>query len=380
MVPVEYDAVIVGAGLSGLTLASRLSEGPHARRRILVVDDAQHDVRGRVWAFWTQRPDGLASAASATWDAIAVHASGTSRVLPIRPYRYVAVSGERLHDGIRARPAVAAHVEFVTGVVDNVRDDGEHAVVTLDGTAVTAAWVFDSRPPTPVPGGPRLAFLGWEIETDAEAFDPSVATFMDFRGRDAGTVSFCYVLPTTARHALVEIAAFRWGDEAPDLCPALTDYLRRVRRLSSWKVARTEAGCLGLTRPTADVRGGHVVSIGVRGGLLKPSTGFAAERIQRHNAAIAGSLRRYGHPHAVGARHRRHAWLDRVFLDALRRDPDIVEDVMDRLFARNRASAVLRFLDEDSDALQEARLVATLPVAPFLRAALRSRGGSQLGR
>jgi lycopene beta-cyclase len=107
--------------------------------------------------------------------------------------------------------------------------------------------------------------------------------------------------------------------------------------------------------------------------MLKPSTGFALERIQRHSAALAESLRRHGHPHAVAAHHRRHAWLDRVFLDALGRDPDIVEDVMLRLFTRNAAPSVLRFLDEDSTSLQEARLVATLPVLPFLRAAVRPR-------
>jgi hypothetical protein len=44
---------------------------------------------------------------------------------------------------------------------------------------------------------------------------------------------------------------------------------------------------------------------------------------------------------------------------------------MARLFTRNSAPAVLRFLDEDSNPVQEARLVATLPVSPFLRAALR---------
>jgi hypothetical protein len=43
----------------------------------------------------------------------------------------------------------------------------------------------------------------------------------------------------------------------------------------------------------------------------------------------------------------------------------------DRLFTGNSAPAVLRFLDEDANPVQEARVVATLPVSPFLRAALR---------
>ena len=350
---VDYDAVIIGAGLSGLSLASRLAESSWADRRILLVDD------------------GMRSAAAATWDTIAVHASGTSAALPLHPYRYVAISGERLHDVHHARLAASSNVEFVTRSADAVRGEGDHALVTVDGAAVTARWAFDSRPLSSASSGPRLDFLGWEIDADADAFDPTVATFMDFRGREPGTVSFCYLLPTTARHALVEIAMFTWRDAGPDLARALTDYLRQVCGVAVWTVTRTEAGSLPLAPPAADVRGGRVIPIGVRGGMLKPSTGFAVERIQRHSAAIAGSLDRYGHPHAIAARHRRHAWLDRVFLEVLRRDPDVVEDVMAKLFTRNSAPAVLRFLDEDSSPAQEARLVATLPVSPFLRAALR---------
>ena len=73
-----------------------------------------------------------------------------------------------------------------------------------------------------------MAFLGWEITTDADAFDPTVATFMDFRGRHPGTASFCYVLPTTARRALVEIAAFQWIRDGLDRARALTDYLLMI--------------------------------------------------------------------------------------------------------------------------------------------------------
>jgi lycopene beta-cyclase len=367
---VDYDVVIIGAGLSGLSLASQLTESSWVDRRILIVDDGRQDIRGRSWACWTRQPTGLSSAVAPTWDTIAVHASGSSAVLPLYPYRYVAIGGERLHETLLTRLAATSAVEFVTGSADSVRDDGDHASVSLPGAAVTARWAFDSRPVNPAPAAPRLDFLGWEIDTDTDAFDPTVATFMDFRGRKPGTVSFCYVLPTTARHALVEIASFHWHHTELDLAQALADYLRQVHGVT-WSVTRSEAGVLPLARPPAGVRGGRVIPIGVRGGMLKASTGFAAQRIQRHSAAIAGSLDRYGHPHAIDARHHRHAWLDRVFLEVLRRDPDIIEDVMARLFTRNSAPAVLRFLDEDSNPVEEARLVATLPVSPFLGAALR---------
>ena len=370
-----YDAVIIGAGLSGLSLARRLANS-WTERRVLVIDDGHHDVRRRAWAYWTRKPDDLSSAATAQWNAIAVHASGSSAVLPIHPYRYVAISGQRLHDNLHGRLSENPNVEFVSGAASSVQEVDGRVAITIDGAIVTTRWVFDSRPLTPAPPGPRLDFLGWEIETDVDAFDPKVATFMDFRGRDPGTVRFCYALPTSARHALVEIAAFGWQHDGPELARALSEYLQNIRRLSGWSLTRTEAGSLPLTPPAKAATLGRVVPIGVRGGMLKPSTGFALERIQRQSAAITASLNRFGHPHASAPSHRRHAWLDSVFLEVLRRDPDVVETIMARLFTRNRAAAVLRFLDEDSTPTQEARLIATLPVSPFLRAALRPRAAT----
>ena len=307
-----------------------------------------------------------------------MYASGSSSVLPLGPYSYATVSGARLHDLLHTRLSTSPSFALVTGSVESVRDAGDLAIVTLDGKDLRARWAFDSRPLVPVPSGPRLVFLGWEIETDADVFDARVATFMDFRGRRPGCGSFCYLLPTTTRHALVEIAQFQWTNAAPDLAGPLAgplaDYLRQVRGVDSWTVTRTEGGSLPLARPPADGMRGAVVPIGVRAGMLKPSTGFALERIQRHSAGITASLNHYDHPHGLGRRRRRrHAWLDSIFLEVLRRDPDIIEDVMARLFTRNYAPAVLRFLDEDSTALQEASLVATLPISPFLRAVLLHR-------
>ena len=372
----DHDAVIVGAGLSGLSLAAQLAAGPWADRRVLIVNDQHHDIRSRAWAYWTSNPGWLSSAATGAWNAIAVHAAGSFRLMPLHPYRYVSISGDALADVLHARLSMCPHFELVSGNVESVRDMREHALVRLDGRDVSASWAFDSRPLGSDQAWPRLVFLGWEVEVDCDSFDPDVATFMDFRGRPAGRVSFCYVLPTTARHALVEIAEFQWHESAPDLESSLAEYLRNVCGLVSWTATRTEAGVLPLARPRVAGPNGRVVPIGVRGGRLKSSTGFALERIQRQSAAIAASLSRHGHPHGIPPHTRRHAWLDGIFLDVIRSDPDLVEEVLGRLFARNGAPAVLRFLDEDSSIAQEARLIATLPVLPFLRAAVFAGGSS----
>ena len=371
------DAVIVGAGLSGLVLAGHLAGSRWRDRRVLIIDDGSRSVSECSWAFWTQDAGWLRSAVVHSWDHVGIRTS-TAQELSIDPFRYQVIDGARLLDVVCAKVTATPGFEFATGHVEGVDEHRDDATVRLDSGVIRARWVFDSRSALPACATPFLQFLGWQIDTEGDAFDPAVATFMDFQGHPEGRVSFAYVLPTTSRRALVEVAEYRWAGNAVDLAETLDRYLRDCLGLGAWTVRRTEAGVLPLRHTPRGRRRGRIVPIGARGGMVKASTGFALGRIHRHSAAITTSLVRHGHPHGVGATRGRHAWLDDVFLEVLRTHPDIVEPIFARLFERNPPSAVLRFLDEDTTLAQEARLVSTLPPMPFLQVGLSRVRGRQV--
>jgi lycopene beta-cyclase len=73
---------------------------------------------------------------------------------------------------------------------------------------------------------------------------------------------------------------------------------------------------------------------------------------------------------------RRHRILDALLLAVLDREPPQLERAFARLFATQPAERVLRFLDEDTSRSQESRLLACLPAAPYLRAAI-GRGAAK---
>src|SRR5439155_22842533 len=125
---------------------------------------------------------------------------------------------------------------------------------------------------------------------------------------------------------------------------ALASYLRGT----DYEIVRTESAVLPLCAGSASRGVGRVLAIGARGGLVKASTGYAYQRIQRDSAAIAASLARHGHPFDTPPAVRRHRLLDAVLLDVLDRDPAELERAFARLFRRNPAERVLRFLDEDT--------------------------------
>jgi lycopene beta-cyclase len=169
----------------------------------------------------------------------------------------------------------------------------------------------------------RMQIRGWEIETDWPSFDPRIATFLDFRTsqvpkgpdlarqspspamrrRDTGGLRFLYVLPFDARRALVEhVACIPAGAKLMDETEeegALRGYIEGTLRIPSYRVVRCEEGVNPMTDypfPRRKSTGSHVMAIGIPGGMLKGSTGFAFARIQRDSAAITRSLAEQGTP------------------------------------------------------------------------------------
>jgi lycopene beta-cyclase len=217
-----------------------------------------------------------------------------------------------------------------------------------------------------------MAFTGWEVACPEPVFDQRTPTLFDFRG-GCGPAGFVYVLPYGPRRALVEATEFVPRGRRPSpgdaRAAAVSGYLRDVVGAGRYETLHTESAVLPLRIGTGPRGAGRVLTIGARGGLIKASTGYAYSRIQRDCAAIARSLTRHDHPHDRPPPSRRHRLLDAVLLEAIRRDPAQLEVAFARLFAANPAERVLGFLDERTGLADEVKLIASLPAAPYLRAA-----------
>jgi lycopene beta-cyclase len=373
--PARLDAVIAGGGLSGLTLAAHLAAGGWSDRRVLIIDDpAAHPAVS--WGFWSRDAGLLDAAVSHTYRQVRVHAAGVSRVLDLGRYRYRVVHRADLERVARGLLRGSRGFQFAAGHVREVRDVPGGAEVTTDIGTFRAPWVFDSvsQPPDTAVDA-RLAFTGWEVRFARPAFDPQTPVLFDFRTPQAGGARFLYVLPEDPYRALVDLTAFVPGPAQPpsadDRSSALAGYLHDVVRGGEFEILRTESAVLPLRAIPPPRASGRVLAIGARGGLIKASTGYAYQRIQRDSAAIAASLARHGHPFDLPAPRRHFRMLDAVLLDVLGHEPAELERAFAQLFFANPAERVLRFLDEDIGVAEELRLIAALPPAPYLDAAAR---------
>lgn len=376
--PVDGGIAVLGAGLSGLSLAAHLAAVPARPGPVVLVDDGARDIRDAGWAFWSRRSGLLDAAVSARFARIRVHAGGRARTLGLGRYRYGVVRGADLASVVGEVTDRVDDIGLRTGRVTQVQDGARPRVALSDGTELHPEWVFDGRGPDADDRGTSpdawLDFRGWRIRTEAPLFDPDVPTLFDFRTDQRRAASFVYVLPTDTRHALVEHTSFAHPDGGPVGTAAhdeaLREYLAAVLGADedTYVVEADESARLPLaSRPPAR-RSGNIVRIGAAGGMLKGSSGYAYQRIQCDSAAIAQSLARHGHPFDVRPAPSRFARYDQGLLRAVVERPAVLERAFAGLFDRSSAEPILRFLDEESSWRDEAALFASLPAAPLLRA------------
>jgi lycopene beta-cyclase len=153
----------------------------------------------------------------------------------------------------------------------------------------------------------------------------------------------------------------------------LKNYIADFLQIKNYTIAHVEFGIIPMTdEPAPDRAGSHVMRIGTSGGNVKASTGYAFQRTQRFSSQIVNNLLQNKAPfHAQKTlRNKFRNWLDSVFLNVLLQERVSGKVVFTALYQHNPTPALFAFLDEDTTIWQDIRVMSTVPIWAFIKAAV----------
>lgn len=363
--PAEYDIAIIGAGLAGLSLATRLAEPAFAGLRVLLLEPRTQYRRDRTWSYWSLQPHPFQAAVASSWDTWSIVAADKTVTRSASGLRYESIPSDRLYRIALERIHAAPHITFRQGVTAFAEEDANGVHLRFGGQTARARAGFDTRPP-PCLGAYGLSqrFAGWEIETQEDVFDASTVTLMDFRCAQPGAAHFTYVLPSTPRRALVEDTWFApLGFQPPDHGRAVRDHLRVRYGVTAFDTLFEESGALPMNPVFRPASGKYLLPIGTAGGGTRPSTGYAFNAIQAQCDTIAADVRAARAPRPVPPRPGLVRFMDRVLLDMLDRQPELAAPLFASLFERCEPRRLVRFLNDRAGL---ADLTAVCLAMPFI--------------
>ena len=363
-------------GCAGLSLAVHLiRSGKFSDKKILLIDKERKEKNDRTWCFWETGNGAFEEVVYRRWNNAWFHADGFSALLKLSPYQYKMIRGIDYYNFCLNIISTAPGVEILYAPVEEFQQHPESATVRAGGVLYTADFIFNSillDPPKALNGKYYLLqhFKGWIIETENDFFKTDEATLMDFRPSQEHGTTFVYVMPLTARRALVEYTLFSNSLLSEEKYTAgLKLYISTYLKNGQYKVVEEEFGIIPMTNHRFKNTEGRIINLGTAGGQTKASSGYTFRFIQKNSVNIVESLIKYEDPfHIKVSGKKRFEWYDSVLLNILNYKKLEGDFIFRQLFKKNRPEVILRFLDNETSLLEEFRLLNTLPQWPFMKA------------
>ena len=189
-------------------------------------------------------------------------------------------------------------------------------------------------------------------------------------------VAFSYILPFSETEALLETTVF--GPDiltVDDLAERQNDLVSRITNGHRFDVRRSEYGALPMGAMRTHIGSDSYVKVGIMTGSLRPSTGYAFQRIQRWAEACAISIRKGSGPVGHIPDPRPIRMMDDLFLRVMRDAPQRGALLFYTIFNKVRPDKVIRFLSDRGKMGDCLSIVFALPPYPFLRMLAKSMTG-----
>jgi len=370
------DYAIIGTGCAGYQLALRMAEDEFfSNKKILLIEPDEKQGNDRTWSYWEEGQGRWDHLVWKSWSAAEVHAEGFDALIPLAPYRYKSIRSADFYRHAQAKLRSSGRFHFVRDTVETViGSDADVLIQTRAGDTYIANTAFDSRIDPAFfgeqPGYSKVwqHFLGWEVESDSDVFDPENFTMMDFRLRYKDTCSFMYILPQDERCALVEFTFF-----SPDLVDRsvyeqmLKEYLMKYFPGAIFRRTGEEFGVIPMSDYPFHKHGSeNIIKIGTAGSWAKPATGYSFKNTERCIDRLIDNLHLGVHS-AQGLISKKHRIYDTLFLDLLHHQNEIGPALFGRMYSRNPIARIFRFLDDRSTLADDLRIMWTFDALPFMK-------------
>ena len=369
------DYLFVGLGASNCLLIlelekKRLLDG----KKIIILEPHQKNKKDKTYCFWSTS-DNVEKIIpldfiDKEWDRVIIN----GKVQSLNPLKYYHVSSLTLYE--KALKIIKNHnVKILKHTLE--KNQLSNRIIT-DNIVYEPKYSFDSRPPLIKKLQKNQfyinqSFVGWQIQTNEEVFDPQSFTMMDFEIPQDNSTQFVYVLPFDSKHALVEVT--RFGEDIMSMDEGeklLNNYLKNYK---NYQVLDIEKGCIPMTN--ADISTeicSNIRNMGARAGHIKPSTGYAFKSMSMDATTIVNQIALENEtiePSNVQIRDNRFAFYDSLLLRILSEKSHLGKPIFKRLFQRIKAPEILYFLDEESSLSNELKIFYSLQWKPFIVAALK---------
>ncbi len=376
----KYQFIIAGAGLGGLSFIHHLLNTSNFNGKILILDSDLKRKNDRTWSFWSMEKPEYRSVGQKSWDRLGFATDDYIRFDQIEPYRYYSISGIDFYNEVFSEINEHPRIEFRRETICQIKQEANQCFVKTEKGNYLSEYIIDSVNRPKISNSKYYLnfqhFTGWFIESQTPIFDPSKPILMDFRVDQENASCFVYLLPFSKNKALVEYTQFSPNKifSESKFRNELQHYIRKVLAIKNYTIEREEIGSIPMCDYPFDPKpDSRIYRLGTSGGDTKGSTGYTFSFVQEH---VKGIIKELSGLETYRRDNLRHKFYDKLLLKIIKEEPEKVKEIMSSLFKDQPVNRILKFLDEDTNLLEEGMIFRKLPWQPFIKALLFTKNNA----
>ena len=346
----SYDIVVIGAGLSSLMFLSRYIL-KNKDQSILLIEKSISKNINQTFCIW-QGPDLINIKKTYNlkprhvWSKIDVSYNDLKICRDISPYSYECFDGKEtlktLLNQCKNKITVKEGLE-----VKKIKNNKDSIDIITKNTTIKTKYLIDSRNQVlnkQYNSAPSLrqAFIGDEIASNDEQFNPEVISLMNF-SNNKKEIEFTYTLPFSKKRALVETTFFT---RSPSLINMKNLHKKFLKRYEKFKFIKEERGVIPMILDRNFVKN-NILPIGLSAGMARPSTGYSMMRIaQWVNSIEKKKIKNDNINDFEFKPNKLLEWFDSIFLTVCYFWPHRVPNLFMKLFTNADIKSIIRFMSD----------------------------------
>lgn len=368
----KKSIIFCGAGMSSILIVYELIKlNKISEYNILIIDKDFSLKNDRTLCFWEEKKGNFDEILTKKWNKIGFFHQKFSKIIDISPFQYKMIRWSDLQKFIINKIKQEPYIHLISQKIIQIHQNGKEYEVKTNKQCFFSEFIFDSRLDLKEINQSKFPlikqhFLGFLIETHHDLFDDSFATFMDFTVEQKFNTRFMYVLPVSTKKALFEYTIFSSNELNPDEYKEEIIHYLKKKNIHNYKIIKKEYGVIPMTSfPFWNRNSKTYIRIGSTGGWSKTSTGFTFSTAQKKAKILAQQF-----PNLILKRtlkNRKFWFYDWIFIEFLCNYNHLGNEIFYSIFKRNKIQSILRFLNEESNASEEFKIILSCKKRLFIK-------------
>jgi lycopene beta-cyclase len=305
------------------------------------------------------------------WDKVIVKGN-EEIILDCKDFAYQSVDSEKFYNKILKNISDNKNIKlFLDHSVDEIREENDQIIIKSKNELFKANLVFDSSLKINNSKDSKIYqhFYGCEVNFKENINLSKYPTLMDFNCDQGNWTHFFYTLPLGDKKIFIETTwiSDQQNSTIDGYMSEINEYIQKnLNYKKEYTFGYNEMGSIPMFHFQQKTKYKKIIKIGAAANLTRKSTGYTFLNIQKFTKELVQKLIK-NQMISNATIQSKYNFLDKIFIKVLLEEKSNMHKIFFRLFKKNSTKDIISFLSNNSNFIQDIKIILSMPKLIFIK-------------